>query len=160
MSAPRARNENANENEVEMYLGELQKLEGVWIGREMVVENGQPSEATARLVFQTVFDGRFLLCDYVQSFSDRPTSVGHGVFRRDDRTDALTVTWFRSPAATSSQQANGVAEGNTLVFIETIGARTTRTSYKSLRDQLSIRTECAAGDDQWKPVLEGSYRRR
>jgi hypothetical protein len=80
--------------------------------------------------------------------------------RIDDRTDALTVTWFRSPVATPSQQANAVAEGETLVFVETIGERTTRTSYKCLRDQLSIRTECAARDGNWKPVLEGSYRRR
>ncbi len=143
-----------------MNLDELRKLEGVWTGKEVVFENEQRSEATARLVFQTVFDGRFLLCDYIQSTSDRPTSVGHGVFRRDDHTDALTVTWFRSPAATSSQQATAVAEGDALVFVEKIGERTTRTSYRSLRDQLSIRTECAAGDDNWKPVLEGSYRRR
>lgn len=143
-----------------MYRDELQKLEGVWVGKEVVFENDQPSEATARLVFQTVFDGRFLLCDYVQSTSDRPTSFGHGVFRRDDQTDALTVTWFRSPATTSSQQANAVAEGDALVFVETVGERTTRTRYVTLRDQLSIRTELAAGDDNWKPVLEGSYRRR
>jgi hypothetical protein len=143
-----------------MHRAELQKLEGVWFGKEIVIEDGPPSEVTARLVFQTVFDGRFLLCDYVQSVSDRPKSVGHGVFRRDDTTDALTVTWFRSPAATSSQQGTAVAQGDTLVFIETVGERTTRTTYKTLRDQLSIRTECAAGDDDWKSVLEGSYRRR
>jgi hypothetical protein len=144
-----------------MYRDELRKLEGVWVGKEVVFENEHSSEATARLVFQTVFDGKFLLCDYVQSTADRPTSVAHGVFRKDDRTDELTVTWFRSPAATSSQQANAVAEGDALVFVETIGKRTTRTRYTTMRDQLTIRTEWAAGDDDdWKPVLEGSYRRR
>ena len=143
-----------------MYQAELQKLEGVWTGKEIVIEGGQPYEATARFVFQTVFDGRFLLCDYVQTVADRPTSVAHGVFRREATTDALTVTWFRSPAATSSQQAHAVAEGDTLMFVETIGDRTTRTKYTTLRDQLTIRTECAAGDDNWKSLLEGSYRRR
>lgn len=143
-----------------MYRAELQKLEGVWTGKENVIEGEEPHEATARLVFQTVFDGRFLLCDYVQTIPDRPTSVGHGVFRRDASTDALTVTWFRSPAATSSQQGNAVAEGDALIFIETIDGRTTRTRYTTLRDQLSIRTECATGDNEWKTVLEGSYRRR
>ncbi|NVB85263.1 MAG: DUF1579 family protein [Kofleriaceae bacterium] len=143
-----------------MYRAELQKLEGVWNGKEIVIEGDRPYEATARLVFQTVFDGRFLLCDYVQTIPDRPTSVGHGVFRRDASTDALTVTWFRSPAATSSQQATAVAEGDALVFVETVAGRTTRTRYTTLRDQLSIRTECATGNDNWTPLLEGSYRRR
>jgi hypothetical protein len=143
-----------------MDRAELLKLEGVWAGKETVIENGEPCEATARLVFQTVFDGRFLLCDYVQTVSDRPKSVGHGVFRIDDLTEALTVTWFRSPAATPSQQGTAVAEGEALVFVETVGERTTRTTYKALRDQLTIRTEWAAGDDQWNPMLEGSYRRR
>lgn len=143
-----------------MYRAELQKLEGVWTGKEIVTENGQSYEATARLVFQTVFDGRFLLCDYVQNIPERPTSVGHGVFRRDATTDALTVTWFRSPAATSTQQANGVADGDALIFVETLDGRTTRTRYTTLRDQLTIRTECAVGGDDWKPLLEGTYRRR
>lgn len=143
-----------------MYRAELQKLEGVWTGKETVIEDDQTYEATARLVFQTVFDGRFLLCDYVQAIPDRPMSVGHGVFRRDAITDALTVTWFRNPAATSSQQATGVAEGDSLIFIETIDGRTTRTRYTTLRDQLTIRTECATEDGEWKPLLEGSYRRR
>jgi hypothetical protein len=143
-----------------MYLAELEKLEGVWTGKETVIDGDRSYEATARLVFQTVFDGRFLLCDYMQTVPDRPVSVGHGVFRRDVSTDALTVTWFRSPAGTSSQQATAVAEGDTLVFVETVDGRTTRTRYTPLRDQLSIRTECSAGGDNWKPLLEGSYRRR
>ncbi len=143
-----------------MYRAALEKLEGVWTGKEIVIEGDQTYEATARLVFQTVFDGRFLLCDYTQAIPDRPMSVGHGVFRRDASTDALTVTWFRCPAATSTQQAHAVAEGDTLVFVETIDGRTTRTRYTTLRDQLSIRTECATGNDNWQPLVEGSYRRR
>ncbi len=142
-----------------MYRAELQKLEGVWTGKETVIEDERSYEATARLVFQTVFDGRFLLCDYVQTIPDRPTCVGHGVFRRDVSTDALTVTWFRSPAGTSSQQAIAVAEGDALIFIETVDGRTTRTRYTTMRDQLTIRTEYAVADE-WKPLLEGSYRRR
>src|SRR5690348_6796312 len=143
-----------------MYLAELQKLEGVWTGKEVVIENEVRYEATARLVFQTVFDGRFLLCDYVQTIPDRPASVGHGVFRKDVSTNALTVTWFRSPAPTLTQQAIAVAEGDSLIFIETVDGRTTRTKYTTLRDQLTIRTECAAGDDEWMPLLDGAYRRR
>ena len=143
-----------------MYLAELQKLEGVWTGKEIVIENEVRYEATARLVFQSVFDGRFLLCDYVQTISERPASVGHGVFRKDVGTDALTVTWFRSPAATSTQQAIAVAEGDSLIFVETVDGRTTRTKYTTLRDQLTIRTECAAGQDEWMPLLDGAYRRR
>lgn len=143
-----------------MYRAELQKLEGVWTGKEIVIEQERPYEATARLVFQTVFDGRFLLCDYVQTIPDRPTSVGHGVFRKDASTDALTVTWFRSPAATSTQQANAVADGDSLVFLETVDGRTIRTKYSTLRDQLTIRTEWLAGNDNWKPLFEGLYRRR
>jgi len=143
-----------------MYREDLQKFEGVWIGTERVVENGTHYEASARLVFQTVFDGRFLVCDYIQTVPDRPTSVGHGVFRNDDRTNKLTVTWFRSPVATATQQADAVAEGDRLAFVETIEGRTTRTTYSTVRDQLTIRTEYSTGDDEWKSILEGSYRRR
>jgi hypothetical protein len=143
-----------------MYRDELQKFEGVWLGTERVTENGTLYEASARLVFQTVFDGRFLVCDYVQTVPNRPTSVGHGVFRNDDRTNKLTVTWFRSPVATPTQQADAVAEGDKLVFLETIEGRTTRTTYSTLLDRMSIRTECSLGGDEWTSILEGSYRRR
>jgi len=143
-----------------MYRAELQKLEGVWTGKETIIEGGRPYEATARFVFQTVFDGQFLLCDYTQTIPDRPTSVGHAVFRRDASTDVLTVTWFRNPAATSTQQTVAVSDGDTLLFVETVDGQTTRTKYTTLRDQLSIRTELAIGNDNWKPLLEGAYRRR
>jgi hypothetical protein len=143
-----------------MYLGELQNFEGVWIGTERVSENGTQYEASARLVFQTVFDGRFLVCDYIQTVLNRPTSVGHGVFRNDDRTNKLTVTWFRSPIATATQQADAVSEDDKLVFVETIAGRTTRTTYSAVHDRMSIRTECSLGGDEWTSILEGSYRRR
>lgn len=143
-----------------MYLGELQKFEGVWLGTEQVSEGDRQFEASARLVFQTVFDGRFLVCDYIQTVPDRPTSVGHGVFRNDERTNQLRVTWFRSPVATETQQADAVAEGDKLVFVETIAGRTTRTTYSTAFDRLSIRTECSNGGDDWKSILEGTYRRR
>lgn len=143
-----------------MYLGELQKLEGVWTGTERVSESEAQYEASARLVFQTVFDGRFMVCDYIQTVPERPTSVGHGVFRSDVDTNKLTVTWFRSPSASETQQANAVAEDDKLVFVETIAGRTTRTTYAAVRDRLSIRTECAIGDDEWMSILEGEYRRR
>jgi hypothetical protein len=152
--------EQEQEKEVLMYRAELQRLEGVWTGKENIIEGDRPYEATARLVFQTVFDGRFLLCDYTQSIPNRPTSVAHGVFRKDASTDALTVTWFRCPAAVSTQQTNAVAEGDALVFVETVDGQTTRTRYTHVRDQLSIRTELAIGNDNWTPLLEGSYRRR
>ena len=143
-----------------MYRDELKKLEGVWTGTEVVREAGVPYEATARMAFQTVFDGRFLLCDYVQTEPERPMSVGHGVFRMDSRTNALTVTWFRHPASAPSQQADGVAEGDKLVFLETADGRTMRTTYSVAMDKLSIRTECSTQTDEWAPVLVGSYRRR
>lgn len=143
-----------------MHHGELNKLEGVWLGTETVTAGGKPFEATARLVFQTVFDGRFLLCDYVQTVPDRPATVAHGVFRKDSTSGALAVTWFRSPAATLTQQADAVVEGDKLVFVETIDGRTTRTTYSAVLDKLSIRTELAQSDGEWKPLLEGTYRRR
>ena len=143
-----------------MLPGELVKFEGVWVGTERVSESGTQYEASARLVFQAVFDGRFLVCDYIQTVPDRPTSVGHGVFRNDDRTNKLTVTWFRSPVATATQQGDAVAEGDKPVFVETIAGRTTRTTYSAARDRMSIRTECLLGGDEWKLILEGSYRRR
>lgn len=143
-----------------MYRDELMKFEGVWSGTEQVTDGAGSFEATARLVFTTVFDSRFLLCDYVQTAPDRPTTVAHGVFRRDEKTNALAVTWFRSPAATATQQSDGVADGDKLVFLETIDGRTTRTTYATSMDKLSIRTECAQADGEWRPLLAGTYRRR
>ena len=143
-----------------MYRDELLKFEGVWSGTERVSDEAGSFEATARLVFTTVFDSLFLLCDYVQTARDRPTTVAHGVFRRDEKTNALTVTWFRSPAATATQQADAVADGDKLIFLETVDGRTTRTTYTTAMDKLSIRTECAVADGEWKPLLDGTYRRR
>jgi len=141
-----------------MFNGDLQRLEGVWTGIEHVTDGSNVFEASGRLIFQTVFDGRFLLCDHVQTAPERPTAVAHGVFRRDDQSKALTVTWFRSPT-TASQQVHAVAEGDKMIFYETIDSRTTRTSYSVMLDRLSVYTDLAVADD-WARIFEGSYRRR
>jgi hypothetical protein len=142
-----------------MYKVELQKLEGVWTGTERVVEAEGEYEATGRWEFHTIFDGRFLLCDYIQTARDKPTSVGHGVFRREDTTGALTVTWFRSPAATPTQQSDGVAEGDKLIFLEKAGSASTRTTYSVALNRLTIITELSISATDWKTIFEGSYRR-
>ena len=146
-------------NEVVMYRAELQKLEGVWTGTERVGGEKDHYEATGRWEFHTVFDGRFLLGDYIQNAPDRPTSVGHGVFRRDDKTGSLMVTWFRSPEATVTQQSDGVAEGDKLIFIETIDNVCTRTTYSVALNRLTVITERALGGGEWTTIFEGSYRR-
>jgi len=137
---------------------ELQRLEGVWKGTEHVSDGTNDYSSSGRLVFQTVFDGRFLLCDYVQTAPERPIAVAHGVFRRHDHSKALTVTWFRDPSATATQQVDAVAEGDKPIFYETVGAHTTRTTYAVVMDRLSVCTDRAMGDD-WKRIFEGSYRR-
>ena len=142
-----------------MYQSELQKLEGVWTGTERIDSEEGCHEAQGRWEFHTVFDGRFLLCDYVQTARDRPTSVGHGVFRKDDRTGALTVSWFRSPRATSTQQGDGVAEGEMLVFTEATAGASTRTTYSVVLNRLTVITERSVRGGEWKPVFEGAYRR-
>lgn len=141
-----------------MFNVEWQRLEGVWTGSEQITDGENNYEASGRLVFQTVFDGRFLLCDYVQTAATRPTAFAHGVFRWDDRSKALTVTWFRSASATPSQQTNAVSEADKLIFYETVDARTTRTSYSLMMDRLSVYTDLVTGDD-WKRIFEGTYRR-
>ncbi len=142
-----------------MFNQELQRLEGVWTGTEHVSDGVNDYSSSGRLIFQTVFDGRFLLCDYLQTAPERPSVFAHGVFRRDDQSKALTVTWFRSPTATASQQATAVAEGDKPIFYETVDARTTRTTYTVLMDRLSVCTDRATGRD-WKRIFEGTYRRR
>jgi len=142
-----------------MYRGELAKLEGVWTGTERIDDEDAHYEATGRMEFHTVFDGRFLLCDYIQTAADRPTAVGHGVFHKDERSGALTVSWFRSPGATSNQQADGIAEGDRLIFVETVGEVSTRTTYSVALNRLTVITERSKSGSEWKSVFEGSYRR-
>lgn len=142
-----------------MYREHLQKLEGVWIGTERVVGDGERFEATGRWSFHTIFDGRFLIADYIQTAHDRPVSVGHGVFRKDERTEKLTVTWFRSPAATSTQQSDGVADGDRLIFVEHDGKSSKRTTYALALNRLSIITETSPDGSEWTSVFEGAYRR-
>lgn len=142
-----------------MYRGELAKLEGVWTGTEHVEGEGGGYDATGRWEFHTVFDGRFLLCDYIQTAPDHPTSVGHGVFRKDDKNGALSVSWFRDPGPTATQQADGVAEGDKLTFVETIGEVSTRTTYSVALNRLTVITERQTKGTEWKNVFEGSYRR-
>ena len=142
-----------------MHSGELQKLEGVWTGTEQVNIDAGRYEATGRWEFHTVFDGRFLLADYVQTAVDRPTSVGHGVFRKDAKTGILMVTWFRSPEPSTTQQTEGSSEGESLVFIEKINDVSTRTTYSVALNRLSVITERSTKGSEWIPVLEGSYKR-
>jgi hypothetical protein len=146
--------------QVSTYRDDFVRLEGAWTGTEVVADTEPHYEAAGRLVFQTVFDGRFLLCDYVQTVRDRPPSVGHGVFRRDEHTKALSVTWFRNPDPTGSQQLNGVAEGDKMVFVETIDDRRTRTTYTLALDRLAIRAEASLRGAEWVTIFEGAYRRR
>ena len=143
-----------------MIAADLPQLEGVWTGTEHVRDGDHDYDASGRLVFQTVFDGRFLLCDHMQTAPERPKMFAHGVFRRDDRTNTIAVTWFRTRATAPNQQADAVAEGDKLIFTETIDGRTTRTSYRIVMDRLSVQTECATGGCEWQRILEGSYRRR
>ncbi|CAN5818402.1 hypothetical protein BH11MYX2_BH11MYX2_31510 [soil metagenome] len=138
----------------------MKPLEGSWTGTESVVEAGGRFEATSRMSFQTVFDGRFMLCDYVQTAPSRPTAVAHGVFRLDEVTNRFTVTWFRSPVATSAQQSEAVTEDDSLMFHEVIDGRVTRTRYVVAMDKLTVRTETATSGDEWKTISEGIYRRR
>ncbi len=142
-----------------MYRGELQKLEGVWTGTEQVDMDGGRYEATGRWEFHTVFDGRFLLADYIQTAADKPTSVGHGVFRKDSKTGALTVTWFRSPEPSLTQQSDGVAEGDRLIFVEKIDDVSTRTTYSVALNRLTVITERSKNGSEWMPIFEGSYKR-
>jgi hypothetical protein len=142
-----------------MYRDNLQKLEGVWTGAEQVLLDGTKYEAMGRWEFRTLFDGRFLLADYVQTAPDKPTSLGHGVFRKDDTTEKLTVTWFRSPAATDTQQSDGVADGDKLIFVENGGKTSTRTTYSIALNRLSIITERSIDGGEFAPIFEGSYRR-
>jgi hypothetical protein len=142
-----------------VYQSELQKLEGVWTGTERIDSDEGRYEATGRWEFHTIFDGRFLLCNYIQTAPDRPTSVAHGVFRKDDRTSALTVSWFRSPRATTTQQEDGVAEGDRLIFVEKIDDVSTRTTYSVALNRLSVLTERSVRGGEWKSVFDGSYRR-
>jgi len=142
-----------------MFDLELERLEGVWTGTEHVRDGLNEYRSSGRLVFQTIFDGRFLLCDYVQTAPERPTAFAHGVFRRDDHTKALTVSWFRIPTAAGAQPSSAIAEGDKPIFYETVDARTTRTAYVVTLDRLSVCTDRAAGAD-WKRIFEGTYRRR
>lgn len=141
-----------------MYRGELQKLEGVWTGTERI-GGEKPYEATGRLEFHTVFDGKFLLCDYIQTAPDRPTAVSHGVFWKDDKSGALTVNWFRSPTGSENQQDHGIAEGDKLIFVEKAAGHITRTSYSVALNRLTIITERSTSTSDWQSVFEGSYRR-
>jgi hypothetical protein len=142
-----------------MFDQELQRLEGVWTGTEQVTDGTLHYHSSGRLVFQTIFDGRFLLCDYMQTAPERPTAFGHGVFRQDERSKALAVTWFWSPTATETQQAHAIADGDKPIFYETVDGCTTRTSYAVVMDRLSVSTDRATGND-WQRIFEGSYRRR
>ena len=142
-----------------MYRDQLQKLEGVWTGPEQVHGDGGQYEATGRWEFRTLFDGRFLLADYIQTAPDKPTSVGHGVFRKDENSDKLAVTWFRSPAATETQQSDGVADGDRLIFLENGGKLSTRTTYSVALNRLTIITEGSTNGGEWAPIFEGTYRR-
>jgi hypothetical protein len=141
-----------------MYRAEMQKLEGVWTGDERVETEDGAYTATGRFEFHTVFDGRFLICDYTQTAPNRPTSVGHGVFRKADN-GLLSVTWFRDPSATATQQADGVSDGDKLIFVEKIGENATRTAYSVALNRLTVITERSVRGGVWKPVFEGTYRR-
>ncbi len=139
---------------------QMKPLEGSWTGIETTIDGDARSETTVRMSFQTVFDGRFMLCDYVQTAPSKQTSVAHGVFRLEEQTNVFTVTWFRSPVATTHQQTEAVTEDDTMTFYENAGGKKTRVKYIVAMDKLTVRTEVPASGGEWKTILEGVYRRR
>ena len=82
------------------------------------------------------------------------------MFGRDEEHDGvLTLTWFRSPKATAAQQTHSVAEGDKLIFVETIGKTSTRTVYQVALNRLTVITERSISGSEWKTIFEGAYRR-
>jgi hypothetical protein len=139
----------------------LEAFAGRWEGEETVHASPwtKAGKATATRRARLGCDGFFLIDNYTERRSDG-TMEGHGVIGYDAQQKKYTLHWFDNFGSPPSSPGLGDFDGDALVFDFEYPDHRGRTIYALDGDDGHIfRVEMAPKGQDFKPVVEGRYRR-
>ncbi len=148
----------------------LHRLAGEWAGEEMIYPSppDRGGRASARATGRVELDGFFVVTDYVEEREGAPPYLGHGIYGWDPIGRAFTMHWFDSMGSIPTGVARGQwtpggADGADaeLVFEQRTHQGYARYVYRFTRgrDVYVFRIESSRDGRDWKPFMEGKYRR-
>jgi hypothetical protein len=141
----------------------LEKFAGTWTGEETI----QPSpwdpkggKAKSKQTARMDLDGFWVIIDYQQEREGKVSYRGHGVYGYDPNRKQYAMFWFDSIGMVGAEPAWGKWEGDTLTFESKSPMGWGRYTYKFKTDgSQEFRIDNSPDGKNWKPFLEGKYRK-
>jgi len=142
----------------------LHRLVGEWIGEEMIYPSppDRGGRASSRASVRAELDGRFVVSDYVEEREGAPPYRGHGVYGWDAGARTYTMHWFDSMGSFPVSVARGSwrDDGAELAFEHRTHTGYARYVYRFTgSDVYLFRIESSRDGHDWRPFMEGKYRR-
>ena len=141
----------------------LARLSGRWVGEEILHPSPWDPDggrAKGRMRGRMALGGFHLILEYEQERDGKTTFEGHGVLGWDPDEKKYTLHWFDSHGAVEGSPATGTWEGNVLSLErESRKQGLGRQVYDATDDELRFRLEHSRNGREWKPFLEGTYKR-
>ena len=136
----------------------LEKLEGKWVGEEMIQGSPHTTEPKARGTFDFRMDlgGLFALVDYVEKSGSKTLMAGHGVIGWDAKKKNYTLHWFDTFGSPPGAPGTGQWENDTLKFHQEGSGNTI---FELADGGLIFKIEMPVEGKGFKPIVEGKYRR-
>jgi hypothetical protein len=134
---------------------------GSWEGDEVLHPSPWSPErraAIGRFSARMGVDGMYLITDYEEERDGAIVFRGHGVYGWDPRTGKYTMHWFDSMGFPPSETL-GTWEGDTLTFESRSDHGMARYVYELVDGGYTFKILSSADGAEWKPLMEGSYRR-
>lgn len=137
--------------------GSLTRLAGEWSGEERLAEGGT---ARGHISARVALAGFAVISDYEQEIDDKVAYSGHGIWTVEQRTDECVLHWIDS-LGMGLETFRGMWNGNVLEVVARNPTGYARLTYDlSAPDLLRVRMESSEDSREWRPMFEGTYRRR
>ncbi len=145
----------------------LYRLAGEWAGEEMIYASGQDrgGRASSRASSRIELDGHFVVSDYVEEREGVPPYRGHGIYGWDTAARTYTMHWFDSMGSIPATVARGQWGMRNDVEAELSFEQRTHQGYAryvyrfTSEDVYVFRIESSRDGRDWRPFMEGKYRR-
>jgi hypothetical protein len=147
----------------------LHRLAGEWSGAEMIYATpGDPGgRAASRTTARVDMGGHFVVSDYVEERDGAPPYHGHCIYGWDGGARSYTMSWFDSMGSFPAQPARGqwrlesaADPFGELVFEQRTHQGYARYTYRfTAEDVYLFRIESSRDGRDWRPFMEGKYRR-
>ncbi|MCA9706718.1 MAG: DUF1579 family protein [Myxococcales bacterium] len=139
----------------------LTALAGTWVGQEHMHPSPwvpEGSVADARIVNHRGAGGFVLAQDYEQRRDGEVVFSGHGVFWIDPSSGEVRLSWWDAMGM-APNEFRGRWDGDQLVLRTQSPMGHTRASWVLTAEGYAHTMEMSQDGEQWKVLMEGSYRR-